>query len=196
MSVNTGDQSVGAKEATTKIRDDASASANGAAKVLDDASAGAKGATAKIVDDVSAVAKNATSRIRELVEHYRLPGFDLEGFITSRQSDIDALSKATSVAFAGAQSITEKQADLLKATLGELKEAVAPDSSETGDAGLREGVNKQTDLVQGVLARTLDSMKEMADAAQSAQMEVFNIGVERAQAGAADLRALFGIKKS
>ncbi len=178
MSVHTDDSTAGANGATTNILDDASAGANDA------------------ITKIRAGANDATTKIRELVEHYRLPGFDLDGFIAARQSDIDALSKATAVAFAGAQTITEKQADLLKATLGELKGAVAPDSAETGDVGLREGVKKQTDLVQGVLARTLDSMKEMAEAAQRAQIEVFNIGVERAQASAAEVRALFGVKKN
>lgn len=177
MSVHTDDITAGANGATTKI--------------LDDASAGADDATTKI----RAGANDATTKIRELVEHYGLPGFDLDEFIAARQADIDALAKATAATFAGAQSITEKQADLLKATLGELKGAVAPDSAETGNVGLREGGKKLTDLVQGVLARTLDSMKEMAEAAQSAQTEVFNIGVERAQASAAELRALFGVKK-
>jgi phasin family protein len=193
MSVHTDDSTAGANGATTNIVDEASASASDATtKVLDDASAGANDAMTKI----RAGANDATTKIRELVENYRLPGFDLDGFITARQSDIDALSKATAAAFAGAQSITEKQADLLKATLGELKGAVAPDSAEEGNVGLRDGVKKQTDLVQGVLARALDSMKEMAEAAQRAQMEVFNIGVERAQASAAELRALFGVKKN
>jgi phasin family protein len=145
------------------------------------------------VDSAEAPASaNGTTKIRELFAQYRLPGVDVDAFIAARQSDIDAISKATAAAYAGVQSITEKQAELLKAALGELKDALPAATAEAGSgAKLEAAVKKQSDLVQTTLTRTLGSMKEMAEAAQHAQLEVFNIGMERARGSAAELRTLF-----
>ncbi|MGP6191471.1 MAG: TIGR01841 family phasin [Vulcanimicrobiaceae bacterium] len=142
--------------------------------------------------DAPAGANAATTKIRELLEQYRLPGVDLDGFIAARQSDIEAISKATAAAFAGAQTITEKQADLWKAALDELKDALTPPAAgaDKGTA-FEDAVRKQSELVQSALGRTLDSMKEMAEAAQRAQIEVFNLAVERVHGNAEELRTLF-----
>jgi phasin family protein len=147
-------------------------------------------------DAATTSASSATSKIRQLLEHYWLPGFDLDAFIQARQSDIDAVSKATSVAFSGAQTITEKQVDLLKATLDELSEALGSRSGAPGDsASAEEAAKKQSDLVQNTLTRTLDDMKQMAEAAQRAQMEIFDIALERARSNAEGLRTLFVTQK-
>ncbi len=145
---------------------------------------------------VTSAASSATSKIRELLESYRLPGLDLDAFIASRQADIDAISKATAVAFAGAETITETQISLLKAALGELNEALSSCSAATGGTtGAEEVAKKQGDLVQHTLSRTLDYMKQMAEAAQQAQMKIFDIALERARGSAQELRALFITQK-
>jgi hypothetical protein len=135
---------------------------------------------------------NGATKIREVLAQNRLPGVDLDAFIAARQADIDAISKATAAAYGGIQSITEKQAELLKAALTALKDALpaAPPEVASG-ANLEAAVRKQTDLIQTTLTSTLGSMKEMAEAAQHAQLEVFNIGVERVRGSAAELRTLF-----
>jgi phasin family protein len=142
-------------------------------------------------DDATSGAGSATSKIRDILERYRLPGFDLNAFIETRRADIDALSRATAVAFAGAQTITEKQAELLKAALGELNEALSSHSAPAGETSAQEVVKKQRELVQNTLGRTLEAMKQMAEAAQRAQSEIFDIALERARTNAEQLRDLF-----
>ena len=143
-------------------------------------------------DEPTTSASSAASMIRHLLERYRLPGFDLEAL----QADIDAISRATAVAFTGAQTITEKQVDLLKAALNQLNEALSSRSTAQGDsASTEEAAKKQRDLVQSTLTRTLEGMKEMAEAAQRAQMEIFDIGLERARSNAEELRCLFVSQK-
>jgi phasin family protein len=138
---------------------------------------------------------SATDRIREVLGRYRLPGFDLEGFLQARQAAIDAMSRATSVAFAGAQTITDKQIDLLKATLTQLSEAVPGSTSASSGTDAASAVEKQRELVQNTLSRTLEGMKEMAEAAQRAQAEIFDIALERARSNAERLRSLFTLEK-
>jgi phasin family protein len=127
-------------------------------------------------DEPTTSASSAASMIRHLLERYRLPGFDLEAL----QADIDAISRATAVAFTGAQTITETQVDLLKAALDELNATLSSRSTAPGDsASVQEVAKKQRDLVQSTLTRTLEGMKEMAEAARRAQREIFDIGFER-----------------
>jgi hypothetical protein len=147
-------------------------------------------------DEPTTSASSTTSMIRHLLERYQLPGFDLNAFVQARQTDIDAISQATAVALTGAQTITEKQVDLLKAALDQLNEALSSRSTAQGDSVSAEEVaKKQRDLVQSTLTRTLEGMKEMAEAAQRAQMEIFDIGLERARSNAEQLRALFFSQK-
>jgi phasin family protein len=146
--------------------------------------------------EAPASASSTATKIRELFEQYRLPGVDFDAFISARKSDIDAISKATAAAYAGVQSITEKQADLLKTTLGELQAALPAAPAELGSgSGLETAVKKQAELVQTTLTRTLESMKEMAEAAGQAQSEVFKVAVERVQSTAAELRTLVATQK-
>jgi phasin family protein len=142
-------------------------------------------------DDTASSTENAISafrtRIREIFDRFKLPGIDIESFIEARQADIDAVAKATSVALGGAQTITEKQADLLKSALGELNEALKSRSGES----LSEVTTTEKDLLQNTLSRTFEGMKEMAEAAQKSQAEIFEIALERVRSNAEQLRGMF-----
>ncbi len=138
----------------------------------------------------SSAAADATERIREIFGRFRFPGFDFESFIEARQADIDAMSRATSVAFSGAQTITQKQAELLKSTLEEINTAVKARTAGAAEAAA-EVTGKETDLIRTTLSRTLEGMKEMAEAAQKSQTEIYEIALDRARNNAEALRSLF-----
>ncbi len=135
-------------------------------------------------------AADATARIREIFDRFRLPGFDFEAFIEARQADIDAVSRATNVAFSGAQTITQKQAELLKSTLEEINTAVKARGEAAAEA-TADVVGKETDIIRSTLSRTLEGMKEMAEAAQKSQTEIYEIALDRARSNAEQLRTLF-----
>jgi phasin family protein len=144
--------------------------------------------TAKLAED----AKDATKRIREIFSNFRMPGFDFDAWIEARQGDIDAMSKATSVAYSGAQSISEKQAELLKSALSELNAAVkVRSSSESPGEKIADITKQETELVQNTLSRTLQGMKEMAEAVQKSQTEIYEIALDRARSNAEQLRSMF-----
>ena len=58
--------------------------------------------------------KGASLDVRGMFEQFKLPGFDLYGFLESRKPDPDSVTRGTSAAFVGAHTIVEKQAELLK----------------------------------------------------------------------------------
>lgn len=151
------------------------------------------------MDEMSAsardAAKNATTKMREIFEQFKVPGFNFDAFIEARQADIDAMSSATSSAFSGAASITEKQADLLKNALGEINNAVKARASADGQNGLRDMVKRESDMVQTTLSRTVESMKEMAEAAQKSQTEIYEIALDRVRSNTEQLRSMFSRDK-
>lgn len=135
---------------------------------------------------------DATTKIREIFDRFRLPGFDFDAWIEARQADIDAMAKATSVAYSGAQSITEKQAELLKSALGELNAAVKVRSAaESAGEKIADITKQETELMQNTLSRTLQGMKEMAEAAQQSQTEIYELALERVRTNAEQLRGMF-----
>jgi phasin family protein len=150
---------------------------------MNDSSTGSTGSTG---------ATDATTKIREIFDRFRLPGFDFDAWIEARQADIDAMAKATSVAYSGAQSITEKQAELLKSALGELNSAVKVRSAaESAGEKIADITKQETELVQNTLSRTLQGMKEMAEAAQQSQTEIYELALDRVRTNAEQLRSMF-----
>ena len=87
--------------------------------------------------------------ITGLLERFKLPGFDLDDFVASRKHDIDAVTTATAAAFAGAQTIVEKQTELFKTVLTEVSEvlhALPEDAAKPAEL-----LRKQRELVTDTL---------------------------------------------
>ena len=131
---------------------------------------------------------SAADRIREMFKNASLPRFDMDAYVEARHDDIDAIAKATSVALGSAQAITAKQAELLKSSLDQLREALT--ARKSGDS-LGDLAAKERDLIQGSLSRTLEGMREMAEAAQKSQAQIFDIATDRVRSNVEMLRGMF-----
>ena len=126
--------------------------------------------------------------ITGLLERFKLPGFDLEGFVQSRKLDIDAVTQATSAAFAGAQTIVDKQAELLKTVLTEVGDALRTlpeDAAKPADL-----VRKQGELANQALSSALASMKEIAETLRKSQSEILEIASNRVRSNVEEIRRL------
>lgn len=75
---------------------------------------------------------NLFGDIVKLLEQYKLPGIDIAAIIEMRRKDIEALMTANRVALEGAQSVGQKQVEILRSTLDQLssliQQATAPGS--------------------------------------------------------------------
>ena len=130
----------------------------------------------------------AADRIREMFKSASLPRFDMDAYVEARHEDIDAISHATSVALGSAQTITTKQAELLKSSLDQLREALT--ARKSGDS-LGDVATKERELISSSLSRTLEGMREMAEAAQKSQAQIFDIAIDRVRSNAEMLRTMF-----
>jgi phasin family protein len=139
--------------------------------------------------DKSTFGTDKAPDIKEILDRFKLPNFDVDAFIATKQADIDAVTRATAIALAGAQNLADKQAELLKSTLGEVGEALKTVREDAKNPG--ELIGKQRDLVQSALSKTIESMKEMAEAAQKSQAEIFEVASERVRTNVETVREMF-----
>lgn len=132
--------------------------------------------------------KDAVPDFTAMLERFKLPGFDLDGFLQSRKLDIEAVTRGTSAAFAGAQTIVEKQAELLKTVLTEVSDALSTFQEEATRPA--ELIRKQQELANEALSSALASMKEIADAAGKSQAEILEIASDRVRSNVDEIRRL------
>ena len=126
--------------------------------------------------------------IAGMLERFKLPGFDVDGFVQSRKLDIDAVTKASSAAFSGAQTIVDKQNELLKTVLTEVSDALRTlpaDAAKPADL-----VRKQQELANKALTSAINSMKEIAETARESQSEILEIASNRVRSSVEEIRRL------
>jgi len=126
--------------------------------------------------------------IAGMLERFKLPGFDVDGFVQSRKLDIDAVTKASSAAFSGAQTIVDKQNELLKTVLTEISDALRTlpaDAAKPADL-----VRKQQELANKALTSAINSMKEIAETARESQSEILEIASNRVRSSVEEIRRL------
>jgi phasin family protein len=126
--------------------------------------------------------------ITGILEKFKLPGFDVDGFVESRKLDIDAVTRASSAAFTGAQSIVDKQTELLKTVLTEVSNALRTFPADAAKPA--ELVRKQQELANEALTSAIASMKEIAETVREKQSEILEIASSRVKSNVEEIRRL------
>src|SRR6202030_1616749 len=111
---------------------------------------------------------NLFGDIVKLLEQYKLPGIDIAAIIEMRRKDIEALMTANRVALEGAQSVGQKQVEILRSTLDQLSSLV---QQAAASGSMTEKTTKTGEFVQQVLQRALENMRELAETAYKSQSD-------------------------
>jgi phasin family protein len=135
---------------------------------------------------------NLFGDIVKLLEQYKLPGIDIAAIIEMRRKDIEALMTANRVALEGAQSIGQKQVEILRSTLDQLSSLI---QQATASGSMTEKTTKTGELVQQVLQRALENMRELAETAYKSQSDTYAVLTKRIQENLDEARALLGPEK-
>jgi phasin family protein len=122
--------------------------------------------------------------LKEILEHVRMPSLDVASLIEARRRDIDAVIRANQVVFAGAEALTDKQFEILRATLAGARSAAAKVQFSGTPA---EVAAKQRTLIAKAFQMALAHMRDLAEIVWSAHADAF--GVIKGQVEQ-DLRAL------
>jgi phasin family protein len=135
---------------------------------------------------------NLFGDIVKLLEQYKLPGIDIAAIIEMRRKDIEALMTANRVALEGAQSVGQKQVEILRSTLDQLSSLI---QQATASGSMTEKTTKTGELVQQVLQRALENMRELAETAYKSQSDTYAVLTKRIQENLDEARALPGPEK-
>ena len=136
-----------------------------------------------------ATSANLFGDFTKLIEQFKLPGIDLNAVMEARRKDIEALAAANRTALEGIQSLSQKQAEMLRTTMDQLQSLVnhlATGSASSASTG---------EVVQQALQKTFASMRELAETAYRSQADAFAVVSQRAQENIQEVKALMQPKK-
>ena len=135
---------------------------------------------------------NLFGDIVKLLEQYKLPGIDVAAIVDMRRKDIEALMTANRVALEGAQSVGQKQVEILRSTLDQLSSLI---QQATASGSMTEKTTKTGELVQQVLQRALENMRELAETAYKSQSDTYAVLTKRIQENLDEAKALLRPEK-
>ena len=135
-------------------------------------------------------AANPFGEFTKMLEQFKLPGFDVPAIMEARRKDVEALVTANQAALQGMQSLAQKQAEMLRSTLGELQ-SLAGQFSAAGGAPSAQ----TAELVQQTLHKALADMQQLAQAAYQSQAESYAVIAKRVEENVQELKTLLQPKK-
>ncbi len=124
----------------------------------------------------------------KFAEQFKFPGVDTTALIESQQRNIEAITKANQVAFAGVQAILQRQAEILSKTLDETAKAVQAFSK----TGKPEDIwAKQADLVKETYEHGLSDLRELTELSAKANSQAADLLSHRVTDGLDELKGAF-----
>ncbi len=124
----------------------------------------------------------------KFAEQFKFPGVDTTALIESQQRNIEAITKANQVAFAGVQAIMRRQAEILSKTINETAKAVQAFSK----TGKPEDIwAKQADLVKDAYEHGLSNLRELTELSAKANTQAADLLSHRVTDGLNELKGAF-----
>ncbi len=124
----------------------------------------------------------------KFAEQFKFPGVDTTALIESQQRNIEAITKANQVAFAGVQAILQRQAEILSKTVDETAKAVQAFSK----TGKPEDIwAKQADLLKETYEHGLSDLRELTELSAKANSQAADLLSHRVTDGLNELKGAF-----
>ncbi len=124
----------------------------------------------------------------KFAEQFKFPGVDTTALIESQQRNIEAITKANQVAFAGVQAIMRRQAEILSKTMDETAKAVQGFSK----TGKPEDIwAKQADLLKETYEHGLSDLRELTELGAKANSQAAELLSHRVTDGLDELKGAF-----
>lgn len=115
----------------------------------------------------------------------KMPGMDTETLMATQQKNMDALIEANKAAAAGYQDLFKKQMAVFEETMAEAQKHMASFDATKLDA---DKTKAQTELAKTAFEKALANMQALAEGAQKANTEAYEIVSARVQESMAELR--------
>jgi phasin family protein len=117
----------------------------------------------------------------------KLPEFDSDALMKTQQKNMEALVKANQAAAAGYQELFKKQMSIYEETMAEAQRQMKSFDSTKLDA---DSAKAQADLAKAAFEKAIANMQVLAETAQKANSEAFEIVSARMQESLNELREM------
>ncbi len=115
----------------------------------------------------------------------KMPGFDAEAIMTAQRKNMDALVEANKAAAAGYQDLFKKQMAIFEDTMAEAQKHMKSFDTTKLDA---DTAKHQTEIAKVAFEKALTNMQALAEHAQKANAEAYEIVSARMKASMEELR--------
>ncbi len=118
----------------------------------------------------------------------KMPGLDPDAMVKAQQKNMDALVEANKAAAAGYQDLFRKQVAIFEETMAEAqKQLKAFDTTKIEDSARAQG-----EIAKAAVEKALANMQALAESAQKANAEAYEIVSARIKESIAELKDLAG----
>jgi phasin family protein len=117
----------------------------------------------------------------------KLPEFDTDALMKAQQKNMDALVEANKAAAAGYQDLFKRQMAIFEETMGEAQKQLKSFEAPQIDT---DKAKAQADLAKAAFEKALANMQALAEGAQKANSEAYEIVSARIKESLAELRDL------
>ena len=119
------------------------------------------------------------------LSNMKLPGVDAEAIMAAQQKNMDALVEANKAAAAGYQDLFKKQMAIFEETMAEAQKQMKAFDATKLDA---DKAKAQGELAKAAFEKALANMQALAESAQKANSEAYEIVSARIQESLTELR--------
>jgi len=126
-----------------------------------------------------------TNDFAKQFSNLKMPGLDPEAMIAAQKKNMDALVKANQAAAAGYQDLFKKQVAIFEETMAEAQKHMKAFDTTKLDA---DSAKVQSELARAAFEKALTNMQLLAEAAQKANKEAYEIVSARIQESMTELR--------
>ena len=124
--------------------------------------------------------------IAKLAQQYKMPGIDIDAVLQGRRKDIETLLEVGRITQSGAESLAQKQAEMLRASLEDLRSVLSAQ-------GKTEGA--KPDAVRQAAEKAIGNFGELAQIALQSQSAAFDAVRQRTQENIDELKGLLSKAK-
>jgi phasin family protein len=113
----------------------------------------------------------------KMMRDYQMPGVDWQELMASQQKNVAALTKANQLLMQGAQTVMQRQVEILKRAMSEAVEA-SQELMKEGDP--QAGAQKRFELARASFEAAIKNMRELAELAAKSNQEALEVINKRA----------------
>ena len=124
----------------------------------------------------------------KLAEQFKLPGVDTTALIESQRRNVEAMTKFNQVAFAGAQAVMQRQAEIMRETFDGTTKAVQAFSQTDKPEDI---LAKQADLIKEAYEHGLSNLRELTELSAKANTQAADLLTHRVADGLGELKGAF-----